>query len=68
MLNAPRNALGLSLKVYDFATGYRNGSVAGMLMSESEMSGIDCLASHETIFQLYVWRHIDVQADWRRRS
>ena len=22
--------------------------------------------SHSTIFQLYMWRHIDVQADWRR--
>ena len=24
---------------------------------------IGCLMSHDTIFQLYVWRHIDVQAD-----
>ena len=32
-------------------------------MSESE---IGCLTSHWTIFQLYMRRHIDVQADWRR--
>ena len=24
-----------------------------------------CLTSHATIFQWYMWRHIDVQADWR---
>ena len=24
------------------------------------------LTSHATIFQLYMWRYIDVQADWRR--
>ena len=24
-----------------------------------------CLMSHLTIFQSYMWRHIDVQADWR---
>ena len=30
------------------------------------MSEIGCLTSHATIFQLYMWRHIDVQADWRR--
>ena len=28
---------------------------------------INCLTSHPTTFQLYMWRHIDVQADWRRR-
>ena len=32
-------------------------------MSESEIS---CLTSHATIFQSYMWRQIDVQADWRR--
>ena len=26
---------------------------------------IACLTSHSTIFQLYIWRHIDVQANWR---
>ena len=26
----------------------------------------DCLMSHLTIFQSYMWRHIDVQADKRR--
>ena len=30
------------------------------------VSEIGCLTSHWTIFQLYMWRHIDVQADWRR--
>ena len=25
-----------------------------------------CLTSHATIFQLYMWRHIDVQTEWRR--
>ena len=29
------------------------------------VSEIGCLTSHATIFQLYMWRHIDVQADWR---
>ena len=24
-----------------------------------------CLTSHATIFQLYMWRHIDVQTEWR---
>ena len=33
--------------------------------SESE-SEIGCLTSHATILKLYMWRHIDVQADWRR--
>ena len=27
---------------------------------------IGCLTSQLTIFQSYMWRHIDVQADWRR--
>ena len=31
-----------------------------------ELSWIGCLTSHLTIFQSYMWRHIDVQADWRR--
>ena len=30
------------------------------------VSEIGCLTSQGTIFQLYMWRHIDVQADWRR--
>ena len=32
------------------------------------VSEIGCLTSHATISQLYtsMWRHIDVQADWRR--
>ena len=28
---------------------------------------IGCLTSQSTIFQSYIWRHIDVQADWRRK-
>ena len=32
------------------------------------VSEIGCLTSHATIFQLYMWQYIDVQADWRRRS
>ena len=31
-----------------------------------ELSWIGCLTSQLTIFQSYMWRHIDVQADWRR--
>ena len=31
-----------------------------------EREKIGCWTSHATIFQLYMWRHIDVQADWRR--
>ena len=27
---------------------------------------IGCLMSQLTIFQSYMWRHLDVQADWRR--
>ena len=30
------------------------------------LSWIGCLTSQLTIFQSYMWRHIDVQADWRR--
>ena len=30
-----------------------------------ELSWIGCLTSQLTIFQSYMWRHIDVQADWR---
>ena len=30
------------------------------------VSDIGCLTSQLTIFQSYMWRHIDVQADWRR--
>ena len=26
---------------------------------------IVCLTSHATLFQLYMWQHIDVQAEWR---
>ena len=33
-----------------------------------ELSWIGCLTSQLTIFQSYMWRHIDVQADWRRSS
>ena len=32
----------------------------------AELSWIVCLTSQLTIFQSYMWRHIDVQADWRR--
>ena len=32
------------------------------------LSWIGCLTSQLTIFQSYMWRHIDVQADWRRSS
>ena len=28
-------------------------------------SAIGCFTSHATIFQFYMWRHIDVQVDWR---
>ena len=31
-----------------------------------DLSWIGCLTSQLTIFQSYMWRHIDVQADWRR--
>ena len=31
------------------------------------VSETGCFTSHATIFQLYMWRHIFVQADWRRR-
>ena len=31
-----------------------------------DLSWFGCLTSQLTIFQLYMWRHIDVQADWRR--
>ena len=30
------------------------------------LSWIGCLTSQLTIFQSYMWRHIDAQADWRR--
>ena len=30
------------------------------------VSQIGCLTSHSVIFQLFMWRHIDVQADGRR--
>ena len=28
---------------------------------------IGCLTSQSTIFESYMWRHTDVQADWRRK-
>ena len=31
----------------------------------SRLSEIGSLTLHATIFQLYLWRHIDMQADWR---
>ena len=31
------------------------------------VSEIVCLTSHAVIYQSYLWRHIDVQANWRRR-
>ena len=39
--------------------------VTGLPPNRVRESEIDCLTSHATIFQLYMWRHIDVQADWR---
>ena len=36
--------------------------------TQSEVRWIGCLTSQLTIFQSYVWRHIDVQADWRRSN
>ena len=33
---------------------------------ELKLSWIVCLTSQLTIFQSYMWRNIDVQADWRR--
>ena len=35
-------------------------------ITKNELSWIGCLTSQLTIFQSYMWRHIDVQADWRR--
>ena len=35
-------------------------------ISSLQLSWIGCLTSQLTIFQSYMWRHIDVQADWRR--
>ena len=37
-----------------------------ILLKLIELSWIGCLTSQLTIFQSYMWRHIDVQADWRR--
>ena len=41
-------------------------SVSENYMNLLELSWIGCLTSQLTIFQSYMWRHIDVQADWRR--
>ena len=32
------------------------------------VSETGCLTLHATIFQLYMWGHMDVQVDWRRSS
>ena len=48
---------------------YPLGSVcahAWILSCSYRERGYYCLTSHVTIFQLYMWRHIYVQADWRR--
>ena len=37
------------------------GRIPGVKLWVSEIA---CLTSHATLFQLYMWRHIDVQADW----
>ena len=37
-----------------------------ILMQWATSEWIGCLTSQLTIFQSYMWRHIDVQADWRR--
>ena len=34
--------------------------------SEVEEKWIGCITSQLTIFQSYMWRHKDVQADWKR--
>ena len=39
-------------------------SVSNCLMIDFN-NWIGCLTSQLTIFQSYMWRHIDVQADWR---
>ena len=36
------------------------------IFSADDDDEFGCLTSHLTIFQSYMWRHIDVQADWRR--
>ena len=33
---------------------------------DGEVRWIGCFTSQLTIFQSYMWRHMDVQADWRR--
>ena len=40
--------------------------VGQICMSPSKL-GNKCIMYHATIMQLYMWRHLDVQADWRRR-
>ena len=58
-----------------FYTGTRHDQIlhARLRMKCSSISEwvsewIGCLTSQLTIFQSYMWRHIDVQADWRRSS
>ena len=47
-------------------TGHRSIIAILYCFSFVELSWIGCLTSQLTIFQSYMWRHIDVQADWRR--
>ena len=67
-VTAHRCAGGLKKK-YDLRSGsQRQRHFAGFFNVPvlAWVSEIGCLTSHWTIFQLYMWRHIDVQADWRR--
>ena len=44
----------------------KNASGCDIHLFILELSWIGCLTSQLTIFQSYMWRHIDVQADWKR--
>ena len=43
-----------------------NFHVYSIIMYKGEVRWIGCLTSQSMVFQSYMWRHIDVQADWRR--
>ena len=66
ILTASKTQLVKGLPDDDFNEIFEDAFDASHDVDLIELSWIGCLTSQLTIFQSYMWRHIDVQADWRR--
>ena len=69
-MNSPKSPLVIRIAVvvpFVILHVFRNFAYMRMVITpmKIEVRWIGCLTSQLTIFQSYMWRHIDVQADWR---